>query len=48
MEVGFRSDRVYVYENVSAQRHRAFMASPSLGKYMWRNIRNKYPFTRLK
>lgn len=41
------SPRAYVYEGVPLQVYRRFTRVGSMGRFHWRNIRDKYTYTRL-
>jgi len=47
LEVGFQSGHVYQFTGVHSNTHRALMAAPSKGKSFWKNVRGKYPFSKV-
>lgn len=46
LELEFRTGRVYRYQDVHPNTARAMLLTSSKGKFVWRNIRNKYAYTR--
>lgn len=48
LEIELQSQTVYQYSGVPEKVHEHLMASSSLGKYFQNNIRDKYPFTRVR
>lgn len=47
LTVEFLSDTVYEYYDVPYQVAYFFTKAPSFGRFMWRNIRNKYDYERV-
>lgn len=48
LEVHFRSGGVYQYLHVPETVFQAFLNAASKGKFVHQNLRNKYPFMRLR
>jgi hypothetical protein len=47
LEVEFKTGAVYQFENVHPNTIRGLLKAPSKGKYLWRNVRGKYPTHKL-
>jgi hypothetical protein len=47
LEVEFRNGGVYQYVGVPASTYDQFMAADSLGRFLARNIKPRYPFRRV-
>lgn len=48
LEVQFRNGWIYRYDSVPEAVYRAFMSAPSHGKYLKRNIVDKFSTTRVR
>ncbi len=48
LEIEFHSGGIYQYTNVPQTIYQQLMAAPSLGKYFHANIRNMYPYIRIR
>lgn len=48
LEVGFLNDSVYHYYGVEADVWHDFIAADSYGKFVWTDLRDKYPYARIK
>lgn len=46
LEIEFRTGAIYQYQAVHANTARGLLAAPSKGKYVWKNIRGKYSFSK--
>ena len=45
--VRFNDGGLYRYEGVSLETYQAFMSAPSKGRFVWRQLRGKYPYSRI-
>lgn len=48
LEVEFHGGRIYRYDGVPESVYRGLMAAASHGSYFHANIRNKYPYRRIR
>lgn len=46
LEVEFRTGAVYQYSGVHPNTFQAMLRAPSKGKFMWKNVRGRYPARR--
>lgn len=47
LEIEFRAGRVYRYSGVHANTARGLLVASSKGKYVWKNVRDRYAFVRV-
>lgn len=45
--VAFKNGSTYAYGNVPEMVAKGMFAASSMGKYIWRNIRDRYPYKKL-
>lgn len=48
LEIAFRRGGVYRYHGVSSEVHETLMNSPSMGSYFADQVKDKYPYRRLR
>ncbi len=47
LEISFHSGRVYQYAGVHPNTHRHLMNAPSKGKFVHKNVRDRFPYTKV-
>lgn len=47
LEIEFRSGSTYQYRAVHSNTARGLLAASSKGKYVWKNVRGKYSFSKV-
>lgn len=47
LTITFKNNATYLYEGVSRETYDEFRAAPSKGKFVWSDIRGKYPYQRV-
>jgi hypothetical protein len=48
LHVRFTNDTVYIYKGVPRGEFNGLLNAPSIGSYLHRNIKNLYPYERIK
>ena len=48
LEIEFHSDSIYQYSDVDQSVHSALMKAGSTGSFFYRNIRDRYPATKMR
>ena len=46
--VRFRNGALYKYDRVSLQTAQSMFSAPSMGKFVWRRLRGRYPYSRVE
>jgi len=47
LEIEFRTGSVYQYRSVHPNTARGLFTASSKGKYVWKNVRGKYPYSKV-
>lgn len=47
LSVEFHNGGIYEYYNMMSEVYKEFIKAPSIGKYLWKNIRSKYAFKKV-
>ena len=45
--VRFNDGSLYKYDDVSLETYRSFISASSKGRFVWRQLRDKYPYSRI-
>ena len=47
LEIGFHNGGVYQYAGVHPNTHRHLMNAPSKGTFVWKNVRDRFPYQKV-